>query len=96
VLWLQVADLGLSRLLDVGRTHLSTRACGTISHSPPELILQGQLRPAADVYAFGMMCESIGGAGRVLMQHRWVTARVMPRLGIGEISTSIHGRCLLL
>ena len=53
----QVADFGLSRMLDSSRTHLSTRAFGTVSHCPPELLHQGQLRPAGDVYALGIMRE---------------------------------------
>ncbi|GLC35900.1 hypothetical protein PLESTF_001237900 [Pleodorina starrii] len=51
----KVADFGLSRALDHGRTHQTTRNVGTITHMPPESLLGGQIRLATDVYAFGMI-----------------------------------------
>lgn len=31
---------------------------GTITHMPAELLVQGKMSPAGDVYAFGMISES--------------------------------------
>lgn len=50
----QVGDFGLSRLLDMD-THISTFSCGTVSHMPPEVLRDGILTPAADVFSFGML-----------------------------------------
>ncbi|EFJ43113.1 hypothetical protein VOLCADRAFT_119213 [Volvox carteri f. nagariensis] len=48
----KVADFGLSRALDPGRTHQTTRNVGTITHMPPESLMGGQMHLATDVYAF--------------------------------------------
>jgi len=39
----KVSDFGLSRVLDAGSTHVSTRSYGTIAFMPPELIRDGRL-----------------------------------------------------
>lgn len=53
----KVSDFGLSRSLNNGQTHRSTRTVGTVSHMPPELLRVGKKSPAGDVYAFGVMSE---------------------------------------
>ncbi len=45
--------------MEHGKTHLSTQTVGTVTHMPPELIKTGRLLPSADVYAFGILCESL-------------------------------------
>ena len=50
-----MADFGLSRLLDPTMTHVSTKSYGTISYMPSEVLKEGRLTPAADVYSFAMM-----------------------------------------
>jgi serine/threonine protein kinase len=54
---MQVCDFGLSRSLDLGRTHLRTAAVGSVSHMAPETLLRGEMRREADVYAFGVLRE---------------------------------------
>ncbi len=54
----KLADFGLSRVLDVDMTHISTHTYGTISYMPPELLSQGKMTRAADVYSFGMLSKS--------------------------------------
>ncbi|KAL0035971.1 hypothetical protein WJX77_009876 [Trebouxia sp. C0004] len=51
----KLADFGLSRVLDLDMTHISTHTYGTISYMPPELLSQGKMTRAADVYSFGML-----------------------------------------
>lgn len=53
----KVADLGLSRCLQHHATHRTTNTCGTMSHSPPELLRYGRMSTAVDVYALGIMSE---------------------------------------
>eukprot|EP00803_Ostreobium_quekettii_P002934 evm.model.scf_1042.1 EVM.evm.TU.scf_1042.1 scf_1042:20644-24714(-) len=49
----KVGDFGFSRaLLD---TQLETASCGAVNYMPPELLAQGILTPAADVYSFGVL-----------------------------------------
>ena len=55
MLGLQLADFGLSRLLDPTMTHVSTKSYGTISYMPAEVLKEGRLTTAADVYSFAMM-----------------------------------------
>ncbi|KAL3144130.1 hypothetical protein ABBQ32_003920 [Trebouxia sp. C0010 RCD-2024] len=50
----KVADFGMARMLGEGEV-VETRAMGTITHMPPELMLEGSLSQAVDVYAFGVV-----------------------------------------
>ena len=54
---LQITDFGLVRALSPLATHVSTTSHGTVTHMPPEVLMDGKLRPAADVYSFGVMGE---------------------------------------
>lgn len=49
---LQVADFGLSR--QAGDS-VDTDTYGTVTHMPPELLMEGKLTKSADVYAFGVL-----------------------------------------
>ena len=51
----QLGDFGLSRVLDPAMTHVSTKSYGTLSYMPAEVLKDGRLTPAADVYSFAMM-----------------------------------------
>lgn len=42
----KVSDFGLSRALQAGQSHRSTRTFGTLNHTPPELLRLGRLSPA--------------------------------------------------
>jgi serine/threonine protein kinase len=50
----KVADFGLSRVLD-GREAIQTTSYGTVTHMPPELLLEGKMTKAGDVYAYGVI-----------------------------------------
>ncbi|CAD7695593.1 unnamed protein product [Ostreobium quekettii] len=50
----KVGDFGFSRKIGMN-THIETFTCGTVSHQPPELLRDGILTPAADVYSFGLL-----------------------------------------
>ncbi|GMH32644.1 hypothetical protein BSKO_00478 [Bryopsis sp. KO-2023] len=57
----KVADFGLSRQLH-NATHMSTKSYGTITHMPPELLLNGHLSTKVDVYSFAIiMWELVAG-----------------------------------
>mmetsp|Transcript_8938 Transcript_8938/g.19085 ORF Transcript_8938/g.19085 Transcript_8938/m.19085 type:complete len:704 (-) Transcript_8938:2515-4626(-) len=50
----KVADFGLSRVIGNAMV-MNTRTYGTVSHTPPELLVDGTLSKATDVYAFGVL-----------------------------------------
>ena len=52
---LQLADFGLSRVLDTDRTHVSTQTYGTLAYQPAELLQEGKLTKAADEHSFSMI-----------------------------------------
>ena len=56
---MQLADFGLSRVLDTGRTHVSTQTHGTLAYQPAELLQEGKLTKAADVHSFGMIMYEV-------------------------------------
>ena len=43
-----------------------TRTYGTVTHMSPELLLEGRLSKAADVYSFGVLLWQVRGGGEVL------------------------------
>eukprot|EP00798_Chlamydomonas_sp_ICE-L_P025631 gene25631-11289_t len=49
-----ISDFGLSVALDVNYT---IKACnyGTLTHMPPETLVQGTISKATDVYSFGVL-----------------------------------------
>lgn len=51
----KVGDFGMSRPLTQIKTHISTFTAGTVSHMPPEVLKDGILTPAVDVFSFGML-----------------------------------------
>eukprot|EP00879_Flechtneria_rotunda_P007950 GHRR01008329.1.p1 GENE.GHRR01008329.1~~GHRR01008329.1.p1 ORF type:complete len:1448 (+),score=551.05 GHRR01008329.1:1287-5630(+) len=51
----KISDFGLSRVLDLDATHVSTRTYGTIVYMPSELLLTGRMTQATDIYSFGLM-----------------------------------------
>ncbi|WIA31940.1 hypothetical protein OEZ86_002799 [Tetradesmus obliquus] len=61
----KIADFGLSRVLDMDATHISTRTYGTIVYMPSELLLTGRMTTATDVYSFGLMMWELITSQRV-------------------------------
>ena len=66
--FVQLADFGLSRVLDHEKhTHISTQTYGTVAYMPPELLSDSRLTRSADIYSFGMlMWELISGEVRTI------------------------------
>ncbi len=58
----QVADFGLSRVCD--EAQIETKTYGTVTHMPPELLLDGNLSKSADVYAYGVLLFELFTAER--------------------------------
>lgn len=50
-----MCDFGLSHVLGE-HEDIKTLTFGTVTHMPPELLVDGQLGKPADVYAFGVIC----------------------------------------
>lgn len=63
----KVGDFGLSRFLSTN-THIETFTLGTVAHMPPEMLKNGILTPAADVYSFGMLFWRIM-SGQIPFRH---------------------------
>ncbi|KAK9868321.1 hypothetical protein WJX84_010923 [Apatococcus fuscideae] len=51
----KVGDFGLSRLMEAETDSLETATHGTVTHMPPELLMDGRLSRATDVYSFGVI-----------------------------------------
>ena len=63
----QIADFGMSRIMEKSADPTDTVTMGTVTHMPQELLMEGKLSPAADVYAFGALAwPPIGTLGRQL------------------------------
>ncbi|KAK9904772.1 hypothetical protein WJX75_002233 [Coccomyxa subellipsoidea] len=59
----KLADFGLSRVMENNSTHVSTSTFGTAAYMPAELLMEGKMTRAADVYSFSMlMFELLIGA----------------------------------
>ncbi|CAL5409023.1 unnamed protein product [Camellia sinensis] len=55
----KISDFGLARLNEDEKSHISTRAAGTIGYMAPEYALWGYLTYKADVYSFGVVALEI-------------------------------------
>lgn len=53
----KISDFGLSRVLELDATHVSTRTFGTMMYMPAELLLSGHMTTATDIYSLGLMSE---------------------------------------
>ncbi|KAK9807836.1 hypothetical protein WJX72_010653 [[Myrmecia] bisecta] len=62
----KISDFGLSRTLQ-GDIPVQPASFGTVTHMPPELLKDGRLSRAADVYSFGVMMWTIY-TGRALAE----------------------------
>ncbi|CAL8464411.1 g3946 [Coccomyxa elongata] len=51
----KLADFGLSRVMENNSTHVSTTTFGTAAYMPAEMLMEGKMTKAADVYSFGML-----------------------------------------
>lgn len=88
----KVGDFGLSRLV-LNKTHIETFTCGSVRAMPPELLKDGILTPAADVYSFGIMLwELLSG---IYQQHKLLKVRIKvlqskQRLAVCDLTVSLH------
>jgi len=58
----QVGDFGLSRVLETNSTHVSTNSYGTVAYMPAEMLKDGRMTKAVDVYSFAIiMVELFAG-----------------------------------
>ena len=64
-----MADFGMSREMLVA-SRIQTTTYGTVTHMPPELLVSGELGPAADVYSFGVILNEMycGACVRVCLE----------------------------
>jgi len=54
----QIADFGMSRDMQLA-SRIETSTYGTVTHMPPELLTDGRLSRAADVYSFGVILNEM-------------------------------------
>uniref|UniRef100_A0A7S3VTM3 Protein kinase domain-containing protein n=1 Tax=Dunaliella tertiolecta TaxID=3047 RepID=A0A7S3VTM3_DUNTE len=83
----KVSDFGLSVRMENMETHVSSLFQGTLTHMAPEVLLEGRVSKAADVYAFGITLWELFTAGqpykgvpKALLGHRVVKEQRRPPL----------------
>ncbi|KAF5841396.1 kinase-like domain-containing protein [Dunaliella salina] len=60
----KIADFGLAVRMENTETHMSGLFQGTLTHMAPEILLEGRVSKAADVYAFGITCWELFTSGK--------------------------------
>ncbi|KAL5731453.1 hypothetical protein ACHQM5_004178 [Ranunculus cassubicifolius] len=55
----KISDLGLSRLYDDTKSHMTTKVGGTIGYVAPEYAMCGRLTEKADVFGFGVVALEV-------------------------------------
>ena len=79
-----VGDFGLSRVASEGT--MNTNTFGTVSHMPPELLADGTLTKAADVYAFGVLVWEMYNGTRAFVGRRAPTIIHAVTSGTGQLT----------
>lgn len=64
-----VSDFGLSRLVPIDKTHLTTLIGGTYGYIDPQYFRSGQLTDKCDVYAFGEILAELLTRQRVVISN---------------------------
>mmetsp|Transcript_4672 Transcript_4672/g.14117 ORF Transcript_4672/g.14117 Transcript_4672/m.14117 type:complete len:888 (-) Transcript_4672:1869-4532(-) len=80
----KVADFGLSVRMEHSETHMSDLFQGTVTHMAPEILLEGRVSKAADVYAFGVTLWELFTGGRAF--------KGTPGALLGHLVTREHKR----
>ncbi|PRW55899.1 kinase [Chlorella sorokiniana] len=62
----KLGDFGLSRMLGAEESHVDTQSYGTASYAAPELLTQGKLTKAADVFSLGIIMWEVVSGGQEL------------------------------
>ncbi|GLC35482.1 hypothetical protein PLESTB_000202500 [Pleodorina starrii] len=82
----KVADFGLSTRMEHTETHLSSCFQGTLTHMAPEVMLEGRISKAADVYSFGILMwelfcagDPFSGVPRAHLGHAITMKRMRPK-----------------
>jgi serine/threonine protein kinase len=73
----RLADFGLSRMLDLNKTHVSTQTYGTLPFMPVELLSEGHMGKSADVSVSSTACF----AAHVMLQGPLYGTQLRPRHG---------------
>lgn len=83
----QVADFGMSTVAGGTEGVHTTKSLGTVTHMPPELLTEGMLSPATDVYSFGVILwemwagrRSWAGLSPSQIAHGVTSGRKLPSL----------------
>lgn len=61
----KLGDFGLSRMLGTGESHVDTQSYGTASYAAPELLSEGKLTQAADIFSMGVIIWEILSASEL-------------------------------
>ncbi len=81
----------MSRVLDTNGTHVSTQTYGTLAYQPAELLRDGKLTKAVDVYSFGMIMWELY-CGRRLFENN-ITGQVGT---LALVSVKLSSMCIAL
>jgi serine/threonine protein kinase len=74
----KVTDFGLSR---ASKEEVTTKTVGTVSHMPPELLLEGLMTRAGDVYSYG-----------VILYELWTGTRAWDKLSQAQVIFAVTCR----
>jgi len=80
----KVADFGLAVRMEHNQSHMSGMFQGTFTHMAPEILLEGRVSKAADVYAFGITMWELFTGGHPFQG--------VPRALLGHSITCEHKR----
>ncbi|KAG0469195.1 hypothetical protein HPP92_018523 [Vanilla planifolia] len=62
----KLSDFGLSKLIDIGASHVSSEVRGTFGYVDPEYRRNHHVNAAGDIYSFGMVLLQLISGKRVL------------------------------
>ncbi|EFN57849.1 hypothetical protein CHLNCDRAFT_21329 [Chlorella variabilis] len=87
----KVGDFGLAQIIHPDATEIYSSCFGTLTHAAPELVVEGMLTKAADVFSFGVILLEMYSSKRVWRGYSFM--QILSAISEGKLPFVIPADC---